>query len=75
MTRPQKDFTNFIQKAKNIEGVFEVVDSVLARNLLVVDDVFDSGATLKEAGKMLKQAGAGILYAFCITRTRHRGDL
>jgi len=74
-TQPQKDFTNAVQKAKNIEGAFEVAEAVSGLNLLVVDDVFDSGATLKEAGKMLKQAGAGNLYAFCLARTRHRGDL
>ncbi|MFN7162890.1 MAG: ComF family protein, partial [Fimbriimonadales bacterium] len=74
-TQPQKEFTNSVQKAKNIDGAFEAVEPLSEQNLLVVDDVFDSGATLKEAGKILKQAGAGALYAFCITRTRHRGDL
>ncbi|GIV08093.1 MAG: ATP-dependent DNA helicase RecG [Fimbriimonadales bacterium] len=74
-TSPQKDFTNTVQKTKNIEGAFEVTETVSQQNLLVVDDVFDSGATLREAGKILKQAGAGNLYAFCIARTRHRGDL
>ncbi|MCX7924266.1 MAG: RecQ family ATP-dependent DNA helicase [Fimbriimonadales bacterium] len=74
-TQPQKDFKNAVQKAKNIEGAFEVAQSVQGTTLLIVDDVFDSGATLKEAGRVLKQAGAGKLYAFCIARTRHRGDL
>ncbi len=74
-TQPQKEFTNSVQKVKNIEDAYEAVAALSEQNLLVVDDVFDSGATLKEAGKILKQAGAGALYAFCITRTRHRGDL
>ncbi|MFN7019687.1 MAG: ComF family protein [Fimbriimonadales bacterium] len=74
-TQPQKEFKNAVQKAKNIEGAFEVAQTVQGLNLLIVDDVFDSGATLKEAGKVLKQAGAGALYAFCLARTRHRGDL
>ncbi|GIV06465.1 MAG: ATP-dependent DNA helicase RecQ [Fimbriimonadales bacterium] len=74
-TLPQKDFTNTVQKTKNIEGAFVATQTVPQQNLLVVDDVFDSGATIKEAGKILKQAGAGRLYAYCIARTRHRGDL
>ncbi len=74
-TQPQKEFKNAVQKAKNIEGAFEVAQTVQGLNLLVVDDVYDSGATLKEAGRVLKQAGAGALYAFCLARTRHRGDL
>jgi ATP-dependent DNA helicase RecQ len=74
-TQPQKDFTNAAQKAENIKGAFECVAPVQGKALLVVDDVYDSGATLKEAGRILKQSGAGRLYAFCIARTRHRGDL
>jgi ATP-dependent DNA helicase RecQ len=74
-TQPQKDFTNATQKAENIKGAFECAAPVQGKTLLVVDDVYDSGATLKEAGRILKQAGAGRLYAFCIARTRHRGDL
>ncbi|BCW96626.1 MAG: RecQ family ATP-dependent DNA helicase [Fimbriimonadales bacterium] len=74
-TDPQKQFTNAAQKSKNIEGAFACVESVRGKTLLVVDDVYDSGATLKEAGKILKQANAQALYAYCIARTRHRGDL
>ena len=75
LTQPQKDFTNAAQKAENLKGAFECAAPVQGKTLLVVDDVYDSGATLKEAGRILKQAGAGRLYAFCIARTRHRGDL
>jgi len=74
-TQPQKEFSNSVQKAENIKGAFECAAPVQGKTLLIVDDVYDSGATLKEAGRILKQAGAGRLYAFCITRTRHRGDL
>ena len=74
-TQPQKDFRNSAQKTENIKGAFECSVPLHGKTLLVVDDVCDSGATLKEAGKILKQAGASRLYAFCIARTRHRGDL
>ncbi|MFQ3611186.1 MAG: phosphoribosyltransferase family protein, partial [Fimbriimonadales bacterium] len=74
-TDPQKNFTNQAQKQANIEGAIQCLRSLRGENLLVVDDIFDSGASLKEAGKILKQSGSGALYAFCLARTRHRGDI
>ncbi len=74
-TKPQKDCTNLTQKRENLRGAFEVRVRLNGQTLLVVDDVYDTGVTLEEAGKILKKAGAGMLYAFCIVRTRHRGDV
>ncbi|MCS7065069.1 MAG: RecQ family ATP-dependent DNA helicase, partial [Fimbriimonadales bacterium] len=74
-TAPQKDCSNLAQKSENLKNAFACVGEVAGKRLLVFDDVCDSGATLEEAGKILKKAGAGALYAFCLARTRHRGDL
>ncbi len=74
-TRPQKDWTNSVQKAENLRDAIECVQPLQGECLLIVDDVCDSGVTLEVAGKILKRAGAGTLYAFCLARTRHRGDL
>lgn len=43
----------------------------LSRTLLLIDDIYDSGYTLQEAGKMLMQAGAKAVYPLTITRTYH----
>lgn len=74
-TAPQKDCANIIQKWENLKNAFACVGQVSGKTLLVFDDVCDTGVTLGEAGKILKKAGAGALYAFCLARTRHRSDL
>jgi ComF family protein len=48
------------QRLKNLKGCFAVVDknAVAGRNIILVDDVTTTGATLKEARKTLKATGA-----------------
>lgn len=42
-------------KTKNVEGAFELVHPVNASHILLVDDVFTSGATLAECQKAIRQ--------------------
>ncbi|MCX6778917.1 MAG: hypothetical protein NTU97_01655 [Candidatus Magasanikbacteria bacterium] len=37
-------------------------------NIILIDDVFTTGATLQECAKVLKQAGAGLVWAITIAR-------
>lgn len=73
-TEPQKNFTNRIQKRHNLAGAFACTARLRGR-LLVVDDVYDSGVTLEEMGKILKKAGAEELYALTLAKTRHSDDV
>jgi predicted amidophosphoribosyltransferase len=75
--RPQKDLTTVAAKAANVEGAFGLrrPDLVRGRKLLVVDDVYDSGTTLLEAYRVLRQAGAQAIAVATVTRTRHPGAL
>jgi ComF family protein len=51
---------NARQRAENIRGVFIVrnPDKIKGRTILLVDDVFTTGATFNELAKILKKAGA-----------------
>ena len=47
---------------------------VLSRKrILLVDDVFTTGSTLKEAALALKRAGAGAVFALTAAKTRFTG--
>jgi ATP-dependent DNA helicase RecQ len=75
-TGEQKKFTNRLQKADNVKGAFEVpVPKYIAgRTLLLIDDIYDSGQTMREVGQTLMKAGAKAVYPLTITRTVHSDD-
>ncbi|MFM2392673.1 MAG: hypothetical protein RLZZ546_650 [Bacteroidota bacterium] len=52
----------------NVEGVFKVVkpESVVGKNILIVDDVVTTGATIESLGKELIASGANKLYLFSV---------
>ncbi len=58
------------ERHKNIVGAFEVdrPDQVEGKDILLVDDVLTTGATVNEAAKKLKRAGAGRVHVFTLAR-------
>lgn len=68
-TEPQALKTK-AERAKNIKGAFQAVDAdkIKGRNILIVDDVFTTGATVNEAAKILKRAKANRVIAFTLAR-------
>ena len=68
-TEPQAK-KNQVERGKNIKGAFVVnhEDWVKGKNILIVDDVFTTGATANEAAKMLKKAKAGQVHVFTLAR-------
>ena len=58
-TESQSHTHNRTQRLKNLEGSFEVTkkESIAGRNIILLDDVITTGATMKEAKKTLKEAG------------------
>lgn len=59
---------NLKEREENVDGAFKVQskEKVRAKNILLVDDVMTTGATVSECGKVLKAAGANAVYAATI---------
>jgi ATP-dependent DNA helicase RecQ len=52
--------------------VNQINDTLLSRNdkrILLIDDIFDSGSTIKEIGSYLTKAGAVVIAPLVIART------
>lgn len=58
------------QRRENISGAFTCTDPdfFAGRSVLLVDDIFTTGATLNECAKVLKQAGASRVTVFTMAR-------
>ena len=72
-TELQKAMTNLVQKQANVQGAFRVADAntVRGKRVLLLDDFYDSGATLAEATKTLLAAGAAQVGVLTVTKTIH----
>ncbi len=67
-TRPQKSL-KAAERKTNLKGAFKVIKDVEGKNVLLVDDVVTTGATLKENVKMLYNAGARRVTAITFAKT------
>ncbi len=70
-TSQQKIFENHYLKAENVTGAFAYTDpeEIKGKSILLVDDICDSGATLKELGKYLTNLGAIKIAPIVIAKT------
>ena len=69
-TQEQKVFQNGYNKRENVAGAFCIDKAeVVNKNILIVDDIFDSGATIKEIGTMLTKKGAARVVPIVIAKT------
>jgi hypothetical protein len=70
-TRPQKEMTSLAQKRANVAGAFALQGDVCGKRILLIDDLYDSGATLEEAAKVLSRGGVGGIVVLTLTKTIH----
>lgn len=70
-TREQKVFENSYLKSDNVRDafVYRVPDEISGKSILLIDDIFDSGTTIKEIGKYLSNLGALKIAPLVIART------
>jgi len=68
-TRPQVELTG-TERIKNVAGAFALrrPDELKDRGVLLIDDVFTTGATMNECARVLKNAGASRVTALTLSR-------
>jgi ComF family protein len=68
-TRPMAKLTPE-GRLENIKNAFktENPESVAAKSVMLIDDIYTTGATAEECASALKKAGAGRICAFTFTR-------
>lgn len=52
----------------NPQGVFRAKIKLNGETIILVDDVYTTGATMNEAARILKEAGAGEVWGFVVAR-------
>lgn len=70
MTKQQSMIKEVRDREKNIHGAFEVREEFLknlsGKKVLLVDDVFTSGADMRECTKILKRAGVDVVWGLAL---------
>lgn len=71
ITEPQKKFQSAISKKDNVKDIFlyENPEEVIGKKILLIDDIFDSGCTMKEIGKYLTNIGVEVIAPLVIAKT------
>lgn len=68
-TQSQKSFASFIGKKENRIDAFKVTEDVKRKRILLIDDVFDSGHTIRSVRELLKKKGAANVTTVVIAKT------
>jgi len=66
-TRPQVELKGH-ERIANVAGAFATTRSLGGGRVLLVDDVITTGATVRECGRALKEAGAAVVVAAAAAR-------
>jgi len=67
-TKQQSMIFDRKEREKNVKGAFVVVEGFELKNkkILLVDDIFTSGANMRECTRILKKAGAEIVWGLAL---------
>ena len=58
-----------MKEKKNVKGVFSVSRNLNGLNILLVDDILTTGATLSEIASEIKKHGANSVYALAVAKS------
>lgn len=69
---PTQGHLGFAARAKNVRGAFAVnpryAEKLAGKKIVLIDDVYTSGATVKECAKALKRAGVFAVHILTVAR-------
>lgn len=70
-TQPQKVFQNSLLKRDNLRGAFSYNNpvEVASKNVLMIDDICDSKATIREIGSLMSKLGVNKIAPLVIAKT------
>ncbi len=68
---PKQSSLKYEQRLENVKGAFAVRDAekITDKTLLLIDDICTTGSTLHECARMLKKAGAAVVYCATVANT------
>ena len=70
LTSPMKSCLTEAEKLKNVRGAYLASSSAIGRgSVILVDDIYQSGATLNEIARALRKAGAAEVLGLVATKT------
>ena len=69
-TKPQVEMKDFKKREQNVKNSFQVIDEKIfsGKSVLLVDDVYTSGSTIRECSKQLLKSGAKYVLGLTIAR-------
>lgn len=70
LLQQQKEIHTYQEKVENVDGAFEASDAVAGRNIIVLDDLYQSGATINEVGRTVRSQGARVVLGLAVTKTQ-----
>ncbi|WP_317367754.1 ComF family protein [uncultured Tyzzerella sp.] len=67
---------SFDERGINVKGVFEVLNTgiIKDKNILLIDDIYTTGSTINNCGKVLREAGANNICYFTLAKVVHKED-
>jgi Phosphoribosyl transferase domain len=70
ITRPMKECRTIQEKIDNIKDAFALDASIFqGKNVIIVDDIYQTGFSINELGRILQQAGAKLVLGLVATKT------